>query len=158
MFLFTNHRLPEGRRGMDSSVWRKCLDHLEDELSAQQFNTWIRPLQAVEGDAEIRLLAPNVYVRDQVSTRFMARISELVGSFAAQNGRTRVELLVGSSDAAEAPPVEARRAVAAPPPPSPGGPRSELNSAFTFATFVEGKSNELAKAAAIQVAENAGRS
>lgn len=146
---------------MESAVWRKCLDHLQDELSAQQFNTWIRPLQAVEGEKEIRLLAPNVYVRDQVSNRFMARISELVGDFAAHNGQTRVELLVGSSDVAETPRRE-QRAAAAPAPPalpeSPGGARSELNSAFTFATFVEGKSNELAKAAAIQVAENAGKS
>lgn len=145
---------------MESAVWRKCLDHLQDELSAQQFNTWIRPLQVVEGDAEIRLLAPNVYVRDQVSNRFMARISELVGSFAARNGQTRVELLVGSSDRVEAPRPEARTAAPtpAPLPPSPGGARSELNPGFTFATFVEGKSNELAKAAAIQVAENAGKS
>ncbi|MCC5886676.1 MAG: chromosomal replication initiator protein DnaA [Gammaproteobacteria bacterium] len=145
---------------MDSAVWRKCLDHLQDELSAQQFNTWIRPLQAVEGEAEIRLLAPNVYVRDQVSNRFMARISELVGSFAAHNGQTRVELQVGSSDRVEAPRAEVRTRAAAPPPlpESPGGARSELNAGFTFASFVEGKSNELAKAAAIQVAENAGRS
>lgn len=146
---------------MESAVWRKCLDHLQDELSAQQFNTWIRPLQAVEGEKEIRLLAPNVYVRDQVSNRFMARISELVGDFAAHNGQTRVELLVGSSDVAEAPRREVRPAAAPAPPPlpeSPGGARSELNSGFTFATFVEGKSNELAKAAAIQVAENAGKS
>lgn len=146
---------------MESAVWRKCLDHLQDELSAQQFNTWIRPLQAVEGEKEIRLLAPNVYVRDQVSNRFMARISELVGDFAAHNGQTRVELLVGSSDAVEAPRREVRAAAApmAPPmPESPGGARSQLNSGFTFATFVEGKSNELAKAAAIQVAENAGKS
>lgn len=145
---------------MESAVWRKCLDHLQDELSAQQFNTWIRPLQAVEGEREIRLLAPNVYVRDQVSNRFMARISELVGSFAAHNGQTRVELLVGSSDVAEAPRREVRtQAPVVPPmPASPGGARSELNSGFTFANFVEGKSNELAKAAAIQVAENAGKS
>lgn len=145
---------------MDSAVWRKCLDHLQDELSAQQFNTWIRPLQAVEGEAEIRLLAPNVYVRDQVSNRFMARINELVGGFSAHNGRTRVELQVGSSDQVAATRPEARSAPPAPAPlpASPGGARSELNSSFTFATFVEGKSNELAKAAAMQVAENAGRS
>ncbi len=140
---------------MDSAVWRKCLDHLQDELSTQQFNTWIRPLQAVEGDAEIRLLAPNVYVRDQVSSRFMDRISELVGDLAPRNGQTRVELTVGSSDVVEAPRQEAGK-----PPPSSvsSGARSELNSEFTFSSFVEGKSNELAKAAAIQVAENAGRS
>jgi len=145
---------------MESAVWRKCLDHLQDELSAQQFNTWIRPLQAVEGEKEIRLLAPNVYVRDQVSNRFMARISELVGSFAAHNGQTRVEVLVGSSDVSEAPrrQVPAAAPAPVPMPPSPGGARSELNSGFTFATFVEGKSNELAKAAANQVAENAGKS
>lgn len=139
---------------MDSAVWRKCLDHLQDELSTQQFNTWIRPLQAVERDSEIRLLAPNVYVRDQVSNRFMDRISELVGTLAPRNGATRVELTVGSSDAPGATTMETARSA------TPAAPafKSELNPEFTFATFVEGKSNELAKAAAIQVAENAGRS
>ncbi len=142
---------------MNSVVWTKCLGHLEDELSTQQFNTWIRPLQAVEGDAEIRLLAPNVYVRDQVSSRFLNRINELVGSFSAHNGQTRVELTVGSSDSTEASPIVQRQAptrVAA----EPSGRRSDLNAGFTFSSFVEGKSNELAKAAAVQVAENAGRS
>ncbi len=142
---------------MDSAVWRKCLDHLQDELSTQQFNTWIRPLQAVERDSEIRLLAPNVYVRDQVSNRFMDRISELVGSLAPRNGATRVELTVGSSDTPATPAATGaephRGAVQAAP-----TFKSELNPEFTFASFVEGKSNELAKAAAIQVAENAGRS
>ncbi|TVS15108.1 MAG: chromosomal replication initiator protein DnaA [Gammaproteobacteria bacterium] len=140
---------------MDSAVWRKCLDHLQDELSTQQFNTWIRPLQAVEGDAEIRLLAPNVYVRDQVSSRFMDRISELVGDLAPRNGHTRVELTVGSSDVVEAPRQETGKPLSTS---VANGARSELNGAFTFSSFVEGKSNELAKAAAIQVAENAGRS
>jgi chromosomal replication initiator protein len=143
------------------AVWQKCLDHLQDELSAQQFNTWIRPLQAVGSDDAIRLLAPNVYVRDQVSTRFLARITELVGDLGPANGATRVSLTVGSSElaevVAEVPGVEGRRDV---PSRSTGrqAARNDLNPTFTFQTFVEGKSNEMAKAAARQVAENAGRS
>lgn len=149
---------------MESVVWRKCLDRLQDELSTQQFNTWIRPLQAVEGEAEIRLLAPNVYVRDQVSNQFLSRIVELVSGLNADNESMRVELAVGSSDPVVRPAATVARERRAEteserePAVSVPGPRSDLNPEFTFATFVEGKSNELAKAAARQVAENAGRS
>ena len=52
---------------MESVVWRKCLGYLQDELSAQQFNTWIRPLHPVDSQESLRRLAPNVYVRDRVS-------------------------------------------------------------------------------------------
>ena len=55
---------------MESVVWRKCLGYLQDELSAQQFNTWIRPLHPVASEESLRLLAPNVYVRDRVSEEF----------------------------------------------------------------------------------------
>lgn len=149
---------------MESAVWRKCLDHLQDELSSQQFNTWIRPLQAVDSDSEIRLLAPNVYVRDQVTQQFLGRITELVESIGAANGMTRVALGVGSSDSVESTrsaPASAAPTEAAASARASGRqvrPQSDLNSQFTFASFVEGKSNELAKAAALQVAQNAGKS
>lgn len=147
---------------MIPAVWQKCLDHLQDELSAQQFNTWIRPLQAVGSDDAIRLLAPNVYVRDQVSSMFMARINELVGDLGPRPGAAAVSLVVGSSAlrAAEAPATEAEPQAREATTRSTGrsAARNDLNPTFTFDTFVEGKSNEMAKAAALQVAENAGQS
>ncbi len=48
---------------MSSPLWEKCLSHLEDDLSAQQLNTWLRPLQAIETKSSLRLLAPNSYVQ-----------------------------------------------------------------------------------------------
>ena len=58
-------------------LWKKCLERLEEELSAQQFNTWIRPLQAVCEQRLLRLLAPNRFVMDWVKERFIGRIAEL---------------------------------------------------------------------------------
>ena len=157
---------------VEPAVWQKCLDHLQDELSAQQFNMWIRPLQAVGNDESMRLLAPNIYVRDQVSNLFLGRITELVGDLGPHNGSSRVELLVGSSEVPAVEPIVVttggaraagevrdgvRPAEARPGPPRSVG-RNDLNPTFTFRTFVEGKSNEMAKAAALQVAENSGRS
>ncbi len=142
---------------MESSVWRKCLGHLQDELSAQQFNTWIRPLHPVASEQGLRLLAPNVYVRDRVSEEFLGRIRELVERVVA--GPLPVELDVGSV-AAEGQPLSLEEAVVGPGVPSRSAAPSayDLNPAFTFDSFVVGRSNEMAKAAAQQVAENAGQS
>ena len=63
---------------MDDSLWTHCLRRLEAELPEQHFNTWIRPLQAVEDRNYLRLLAPNRYVVDWVNQNCAARIGELV--------------------------------------------------------------------------------
>ena len=142
---------------MESVVWRKCLGYLQDELSAQQFNTWIRPLHPVASEDSLRLLAPNVYVRDRVSEEFLNRIRALVDRVATEP--LAVVLEVGSM-ASEGLPLSAEEARVAP----GGASRSaapsayDLNPDFTFESFVVGRSNEMAKAAAQQVAENAGQS
>ena len=59
-------------------TWQKCISYLQDELPSQQFNTWIRPLQVETEGGNLRLLAPNRFVRDWVSDKFLARIIELV--------------------------------------------------------------------------------
>ena len=142
---------------MESVVWRKCLGYLQDELSAQQFNTWIRPLHPVASEESLRLLAPNVYVRDRVSEEFLRRIRALVDRVAAQP--LSVVLEVGSM-AAEGLPLSAEEARVAPGMASRSAAPSayDLNPDFTFESFVVGRSNEMAKAAAQQVAENAGQS
>ena len=61
---------------MEASLWSRCARTLEDELPEQQFNTWVRPLQAVEGVGTLRLLAPNPYVVDWVTTHLLARVGE----------------------------------------------------------------------------------
>jgi chromosomal replication initiator protein len=136
---------------------------LESELPEQQFNTWVRPLQAIERNGELRLLAPNRYVIEWLGQNSLPRIKELIRAFAADPAPELV-LDVGTRAGAPAPVVtvngghtavngaaaKARRLA----PSVLGGP---INAGFTFDNFVEGKSNQLAKAAAIQVAGNPGR-
>jgi chromosomal replication initiator protein len=142
---------------VQGSLWHRCLRQLEAELPEQQFNTWIRPLQAVEDGQTLRLLAPNRFVVDWINENVAHRISELVDSVSAEPGPS-VLVEVGSRVAANAPaapvvmpyrPTMTKEA--------PAVLGSRLNPDFTFANFVEGKSNQLARAAAHQVAENPGR-
>lgn len=140
---------------MQSSVWKKCLERLEEELSAQQFNTWLRPLHAVQDNQMLRLLAPNRFVVDWVRERFLERIAELSSEYSG--GALSVQVEVGSQarPVAGMPKVTSARveASAAPKAPSIIG---RMNPDFTFETHVEGKSNQLARAAARQVGENPG--
>ncbi|HLQ26742.1 MAG TPA: chromosomal replication initiator protein DnaA [Acidiferrobacterales bacterium] len=136
-----------------SILWKKCLEHLEEELSAQQFNTWIRPLHAVKEHCILRLLAPNRFVMDWVKERFVARISELAAQYNEGDEAISVLVEVGSSQSPakkatiKGPQTSNRRAAL---------PANRLNPDFTFETHVEGKSNQLARAAAKQVGENPG--
>ena len=67
---------------MPESLWNRCLRVLEGELPEQQFNTWVRPLQAVERDGELKLLAPNRYVIEWLGQNLLPRIKELILAFA----------------------------------------------------------------------------
>jgi len=140
----------------ESTLWNQCLRVLQVELPEQQFNTWIRPLQAVDDDALLRLLAPNRFVVDWLKQHYMERILELVDD----NGESiEVSLEVGSRAAAASPSKPAAAAPVAAVKPSSATPViSRLNTTFTFESFVEGKSNQLARAAASQVGENPGKS
>lgn len=136
------------------SLWTRCLDRLERELSEQELNTWIRPLHALEEGRTLRLLAPNRFVMDWVRQRFLTRISTLARDL-AQDKERRVLLEVGTGDL-----QEADSAPGSTPTPTAAcipTPGSGLNPLYTFDSFVEGKSNQFALAAARQVAENPGR-
>ena len=75
-------------------IWQKCLQVLEGELTAHQFNTWIKPLQAVVDDeSSLRLFAPNKYIEDQVNRQFFGRIEEV----ACQDTPVKVTLCIGTS-------------------------------------------------------------
>jgi len=148
---------------VDETLWTHCLRRLEAELPEQHFNTWIRPLQAVEERDRLRLLAPNRYVVDWVNQNCATRIGELVEEMVpppaplvvVEVGSRRAPATSTStsetSPGLRIPEVRPRREQALP---QIGG---RVNPDFTFANFVEGKSNQLARAAAIQVAENPGR-
>lgn len=142
---------------MSESLWQSCLDRLEREVPGQQLNTWIRPLQSEEAQGELRLFAPNRFVRDWVETHFYDRIRELVASQRPEQPPA-VRLVVGSmgpgtggsaGDTGERDPAPAEGGGVEP-------AASSLNPNFTFETFVEGKSNQLASAASKQVVENPG--
>ena len=128
---------------------------LQAELPEQQFNTWIRPLQAVDDGSVLRLLAPNRFVIDWVQQHYLERILEVVDD---SDANTQVVVEVGSRPATAASSTS-EAAPARPAPRSLQEPvKSRLNPLFTFENFVEGKSNQLARAAASQVGENPGKS
>ncbi len=132
------------------SVWKLCLDRLAGELPPEQFNTWIRPLQAIEDKNRLRLLAPNRFVLDWVSEKYLQRIDELLRS-EDKGGELALSLEVGSQKRGGRKSKQTKEATS--------GRKylpENLNRSYRFTTFVEGKSNQLARAAAIQVAENPG--
>ena len=138
---------------MNDAIWQQCLGQLQSETNGDQFETYLRPLQVDFSKGKLTLLAPNIYVEEKVRSTYLARISEY---FAALNEEGDVLLSVGGMREAQLLRAD----------PKQGLKHGEnlvrtshnLNREFTFDAFVEGKSNELAKAAASQVADNAGKS
>ncbi|MCB5189046.1 chromosomal replication initiator protein DnaA [Methylobacillus caricis] len=166
------------------NFWSICLGRFEEELSAQQFNTWIKPLRFEAGNGILRLLAPNRFVQQWVKDRFLQKIETLAEE--VYPGAVQIELaLYDATDKKLAPAASTSK--------KPESPRTEpaaltveseiakatksasparaanvvkkakpavetsgLNPSFTFENFVTGKANQLARAAAIQVAENPG--
>lgn len=166
------------------SLWQKCLEQLESQLNAQQFNTWIRPLQAIEDEQALRLLAPNRFVLDWVSEKFRGEIEQIIANLdeptpqelkfeigtikrkpapktdsvsgdkplRQKGNRSSDQNNTQDTDSADKPATMFRR--------RDDGKQvshiSNLREEFTFDTFVEGKSNQIAKAASIQIGENPG--
>ncbi|MBQ78392.1 MAG: chromosomal replication initiator protein DnaA [Cellvibrionales bacterium] len=206
-------------------IWDRCVDYLEDELSAQQFNTWIRPLQLDINDTHIHLLAPNRFIRDWVTDKFMLRINELTSMLSEGEAQPEVAISVlspspvlpakivspsttvlqsidlsanpsnrshdpinqpavlptgqsaqrverrgrprhissSATDQANASRISdfpgfTQRQPEGPKLVDSQGHQNNLISAYRFNNFVEGKSNQLARAAAMQVVENPGGS
>jgi chromosomal replication initiator protein len=141
----------------ETTLWNRCIRDLQAELPEQQFNTWIRPLQAVEDEGQLKLLAPNRFVVDWLQEHYIQRILEIIdGSGSPTELVVEVGSRPGASQADERSPRVMPRAAATEP--APAAIASRLNPAFTFQSFVEGKSNQLARAAASQVGENPGTS
>jgi chromosomal replication initiator protein len=134
-----------------NSFWRSCLAHFEQQLPPQQFKTWIKPLKFQAADDQLTLTAPNRFVLQWIRDRFLAEIERLAGE--RFGNEVAVSLVLAEKETA-LPPKELV--------PASGGTKpstrdiSRLNPDFNFGTFVTGKANELARAAAIQVAERTG--
>ena len=128
-------------------LWRKCLERLEREIPLEEINTWIRPLRFEEGDdSRYRLMAPNDFVREQVASHYLERIRDLFEHL----GLDREAISVGVGQTAPPAPAASPR--------KPADERaSGLDTRYHFDNFVLGKSNELACAAARQVAQNPGK-
>lgn len=150
------------------AVWNDCLNQLQGEISAQQFKTWLKPLQCEQRDNKLVLFAPNRFVRDWIQEKFLERISEIAKDN-NQGAPIDIELEVGgvkneknnSIDESSGNNIQAnvvynnglhKKSVNS----SHINHKSNLNASFTFDSFVEGKSNQLGRAASFQVAENPG--
>jgi len=165
------------------NLWNRCLSQLESELSEQQLNTYIRPLQAHEDASRLCIMAPNRFVLSKVQNNYVARIREIAATI-ADNQTLTVDLVIGTGSlspmAAPSTVVAETLDVATPEVSntqpdgtfgSVGAPTftstpvaransiphaSGLNPKFTFNTLVEGKSNQLGHAAAMQIGSNPG--
>ncbi|GAA0373065.1 chromosomal replication initiator protein DnaA [Bowmanella denitrificans] len=158
------------------SLWEECLRRLQQELPTQQFSMWIRPLQAQYDSSTLTLFAPNRFVLDWVRDKYISRISELFDEICAPEQAPALHFDVGVASSVvpsmtsqapanfhqgqttsfNVPPVSAQ------PQQNMAGQgvrvehKSNINLTYTFDNFVEGKSNQLARAAASQVADNPG--
>ena len=132
-------------------AWPRCLERLEAELPAEDVHTWLRPLQPVAREDGLVLYAPNAFVMEEVRDRYLGRIRELLAHFA---GSSEVSLEIGSLRRA-APPSSAPGPAPAARAPDPAF-HGNLDGHFTFDNFVEGRSNQLGRAAAWQAARKPG--
>ncbi len=165
-----------------SALWEQCLQRLQEELSTQQFNTWIRPLQIEEKQGSIVLLAPNRFVRDWVHDHYLKLIQKIIMQLLSisideheQSNNLAIIIDIGSKKGAYAQPIQQSHSHTASSqehsrlPQQSAAPmaynsakasqqafQSNLNMNFTFEKFVEGKSNQLGLAAAKQVAIDPG--
>lgn len=152
------------------SVWNRCLSHLSNELSVQEMTTWVLCLQANETAEGIKLLAPNEYVREKVAKSYATRIREIATRL-AECDEFNVLLDVGNGvpakSVAEAVDFSghtiASEANNQQPQLNTAGKSDKkfetaLNPDFNFDTYIEGKSNQFGRAAALQIGENPGGS
>ena len=138
---------------MQSSVWDHCLDTLRSDLTEQQFNTWIKPLLVIEDEEgpSLTLLAPNKFVVNWVQKNYLEQIKAAAEK--RLDAKTTVAISVGDQSIAK---TSAHKGTKEIKPQSVVG--APLNPLYTFEGFVAGKSNQIARAAAIQITENPGTS
>lgn len=157
------------------SIWGRCLEEIANSLPNDQYNTWIRPLQAQENEDTLTLLAPNQFVLQWVRDKFIDLIKSTLNQFS--DGPVNLQLAIGSIQAptqqaqssstpTSTTPSSTQKTSSEPPSKkssnvSFGGTNGQVNGninpQFVFETFVEGNSNRLAKAAALQVAQRPGQ-
>lgn len=135
-------------------LWQRCLTHLEDQISPTDFATWVKPLQAVEEEDKVILYAPNRFVMDWVRERYWHQIEECLSHLSGEP--KLVELKMGQKPSEKSEPASQQKSPLSSKP-NKSKIETALNPRFTFENFVEGKSNQMAKAACQQVGESPGK-
>ncbi|HKE48439.1 MAG TPA: chromosomal replication initiator protein DnaA [Rhodanobacteraceae bacterium] len=135
-----------------NDLWRRCLARLEAEFSAEDVHTYLAPLQARESEAGLTLWAPNAYTLEIVRDSYLPQVRRVLDHLAGHS--VPVQLQVGAANGHERINERAPRTAKSA---ERRGPEANLDPHYTFESFVEGKSNQLGKAAAMQVAQNPGR-
>ena len=139
---------------MDNQVlWDKCLKKLEDEVDDHDFNMWVRPLSAINDDNAFKLHAPNRFIKDWLNDNLLDVIAETIRHFTGGDRAISIELdNTGQTtlDIADQSAIKEQQKA-----PTPFG-TNVLNTVFTFDNHIEGKSNQIARAATKQVSENPG--
>ncbi len=131
---------------MSKKHWKTCIEHLERELPADDFNTWIRPLQVKTSKGRTVIQSPNEYVRDYISTNHLERVRDIFEHLGAARESVTVDVnRANDGDGAKVQKAKSRAPL-----------RTGLDIRYRFDNFVQGKSNELAYAAAQQVAKKPG--
>lgn len=136
------------------NFWDSCLGRFQQELSLQQYNTWIKPLRCEVLDDGLRILAPNRFVQQWVKDRFLTKIEHLSMEFF--KCLVPIELALQNSTSTPLSEKTPEKPAPKPKKPKTQNDNSGLNPSFNFDNYVPGRANQLARAAAIQVAENPG--
>ena len=124
------------------NIWKECLDKLSETLTEKEIRLWIAPLKVKKDGDALKLYAPNKFMKEEIEKNFLSKIASVVNQLA---DNTLISLDVSS-------PVKIDEKVRT----MPSGFVSNLNSDMTFESFVEGKSNQLAKAACLSVVNEPG--
>ncbi|WP_085247211.1 chromosomal replication initiator protein DnaA [Gilliamella mensalis] len=148
---------------MPTAIWQDCLSQLQEEIPTTEFNLWIRPLQAELVENKLYIYAPNRFVLDWVKNKYLTTISQLLNKL-FNNDSLKLFLEVGSTVSKDKKVQNNQRKTEVVPAWKTTKEtnnnlvyHSGINHKHTFNSFVEGKSNQLAVAAAKQVAENPGK-
>ena len=124
------------------NIWNDCLNKLSETLTEKEMRLWIAPLKVKKDNGALKLYAPNKFMKEEIEKNFLGKIAGVVNQLAEN---TLISLDVSS-------PVMKEEKVRT----MPSGFVSNLNSDMTFESFVEGKSNQLAKAACLSVVNEPG--
>lgn len=140
------------------SFWDLCQERFRANLTQQQFSTWIKPLVFDDSEGEVRILAPNHFVMDWVREKFAEQIEGWAQEFYPHP--VAITYALGKKTTpSRSPPRSATNAHAAPAPAAVIAPQQiglRINPGFNFDNFVSGRANQLARAAALQIANNPG--